>query len=236
MDELDTSFLFEIELWTFTNCQPYQQSWMTALLAVLRYAPLVLTFLMFFAGLRYKELYLLVFGVGLTLSSLTNWLLNELIERAPRVATCPPLSGAAIAWQVQQVGFFVVFSLGYMALYRPRTKLWHVWALTFFYTLTVVGSCMLNYHFPDAIVSGAALGTALALCYQSFLYLVVVPAFPRLLRNSLVRYMAYQDTLCYGEAAPLHVIMLENLDAAFPPAERSLDRRAVREFLARQAY
>lgn len=229
------SYLFEIELWTFEHCQPFQQSWFAAILSLLRYAPAIITFLLYFVGLRYKELYLFLFGIGLTLSALINEALNSLIVRAPRIPTCPPLRGAAIANEVQQVAFFTVFSLGYIALYRPRTKLWHLGVLLLFYALSVIGSHLLNYHFSDAIVAGAVLGTILAFAYQSALHFWFVPQFCKIVRIPFVLYMGYQDTLCSGESTPLHVIVLENLDKRFGTAQY-IERRAAREFIAEQVY
>src|SRR5271165_4506964 len=157
-DNVVASFLLEIEFWTLTNCQPFQQSWMAAALAVLRYAPQTITFLLYFGGLRYRELYLLLFALGLTLNSLINVALNALIVTPPRVATCIPLHGATFSWQVQQTAFFVIFSIGFMALYRPRTKLWHIFVLLLFYVATVVATHMLNNDYSNAIVSGGAVG------------------------------------------------------------------------------
>jgi hypothetical protein len=192
-----SSFLFEVELFTLLRCQPYEQSWSSALLALLRYAPQVITFLLYFGGLRYKELYLLLFGLGLSLNSVVNQLLNRLLPSEPRVTTCTPMHGAGISWQAQQVAFFTLFSLGYAALYQARLKLWHTVALTTFLALTVLSQDALNYHTTEATVIGAVLGCLLALLYQSFLYAVIVPSFRIVLRSSLVRYLAYQDTLCF---------------------------------------
>jgi hypothetical protein len=190
------SFLFEVELFTLINCQPYEQSWLSALLALLRYAPQVVTFLLYFSGLRYKELYLLLFGFGLSANSVVNQLANYLVVVEPRVPTCTTMHGAAVSWQSQQVAFFVTFSLGYAALYQARVRLWHVVALELFLALTVVSQDLLNYHSSQSAIAGSVLGTVLALLYQSFLYSIIVPTFYIVLRSSVVRYLNYQDTLC----------------------------------------
>jgi len=192
-----TSFLFEVELFTLLRCQPYEQTWSSALLALLRYAPQVITFLLYFGGLRYKELYLLLFGFGLSLNSAANQLANSVLRAEPRVPTCTPMHGAAVSWQAQQVAFFTLFSLAYASLYQARLKLWHSVALLTFLALTVLSQDALNYHTTESTVTGAALGCLLALLYQSFLYTLIVPSFPLVMRSRLVRYLAYQDTLCY---------------------------------------
>lgn len=228
------AFFFEIEFWTLTFCQPYAQSWATAAFAVLRYAPQVITLLAYTVGAWHHELYLFLFGMGLTLSWLVNIVFNSVVVRAPRIATCPPPNGAALSWQVQQVAFFTTFALGYMALYRPRTKMWHIGLLVLFFATTVIGAFVLNYHYADAIVAGAAFGVTLAILYQTFLYYIIVPTFPIVMRNRIIRYMGYRDTLCFGETAPLHVVMLENLDREFN--QRQLEREAVRRWVASQTF
>ena len=192
-----TSAIFEIELFTYQNCQPYEHSWTSALLSLMRYVPHVITFVLYFAGLRYKELYLLLFGVGLTISSSTNQLLNGLLGAPLRVSSCVALHGPSISWQAQQAAFFVMFSLAYASLYQARLKLWHAFALELFLALAVIAQEFLNYHTPQATIAGAALGIFVAVLWQLFLYAVIVPSFSIVLRSTFVQYMAYQDTLCY---------------------------------------
>lgn len=233
---MDENAIFEVELWTLLHCQPFQQSWEAALLSLLRYAPTVVTLVVFAIGVRYSEIYLIWFGFGLSGSDTLNWLLNELIERAPRVATCPPIFGAAIARQVQYVAFFTVFAFTYMSLYRPRLRLWQLVGVVLFYYLTIIAMHLLNYDFNDAILSGAALGTFLALAYQSFLFFVVIATFPHQLRSRLLRWWGAQDTLCVGETTPQRVIMLENFDSNFLPTQASVARADVYKFIASQGY
>lgn len=231
-----SSSLLENETWSVLNCQPYERSWLTALMALFRAAPTIITWALYIAGFYYKELYLFYFGIGLWLNSLLNQLLNDLVVRAPRVPTCPPPHGAAFAWQVQQMAFFTTFVLGYSALYRPCVNLWHIGLVQMLFMLTVVGSDMLNYQHTDAIVSGAAAGNTFALVYSSAGYFFVVPWFKLLLSNRFVRYMAYEDKMCAGSAAvPRHVVVLESFDRRFGH-DRPLTHRIVREFIATEVH
>ena len=230
------SIFFELELWTFVNCQPFVQSWQAAILSLLRYVPDVFSIAIYLIGIRYSEIYLIWFGLGTSGSALICWILNLLITRAPRAATCLPIYGAAISWQTQQLGFIITFALTYMVLYRPRLKLWHVWLVVLFYVFTVIAMHLLNYHFGDAILSGAALGTTLGLIYQSFLYYFIVPTFYTQLRSSLLLYWGAQDTLCRGEVIPLRVIALENFDKRFAPTQALIQRHDMQTFIAEQGY
>lgn len=213
------AIFFEVETWTRLNCQPYEASSMSALLSLARYAPQVIQFLMYFAGVRYRELYLLLFGLGLSLDSLVNLGLNQLIDGGePRVATCPPVHGTLTSFQTQQTAFFVVFSLGFASLYRPRLKYWHVLALCAFYLLVALSDHFLNYHRANAIVSGAFFGTTLALIYQTLLHWLVVPWLARISSWTFVVYMSYRDTLTgYGRVRePLFVRVARDFRTDFP--------------------
>lgn len=189
-------FLFEIELYTFLNCQPYEQSWMSALLSTLRLAPILITIFMFGAGYFRGELYLLLFAVGLFGDFLINLVLNLIFPGDPRVPTCMPVIGSAIAYQVQHTMFFVTFVIGFFLLYRTCARIWQTLLLFLFASSVVLSAHFLNYFTSTAIVAGALVGTANALIYQSLLYWFVVPQFAWLVRNDIVRYLCYYDTLC----------------------------------------
>ncbi len=189
-------YLLEVELFTLENCQPYERSWLSAFLSLSRYTAQIITVLLFVVGIRYRELYLLLFGFGLLIDEGVNFTINILNPSMPRVPTCTPVYGSVIAYQVQHADFFVTFLLGYVALYRACAKLWHFALLVGFHAWVVLGAHFLNYHTAVAIVAGAALGSINALIYQAFLYWFVVPYFPVLTTLAPVRYFQYQDTLC----------------------------------------
>jgi hypothetical protein len=227
----------EIEQFTRTNCQPYTASWMSAFLSLSRYAPLIITAVLYIAGFYYKELYLFLFGLGLSIDAALGYALSSLIANEPRVATCVPVFGSALAYPVQHAAFFVTFVLGYFSLYRPRAKLWHIALLLFFYTCVVLGAHFLNYYDAPAVVAGAALGTLNAFVYQALLFWLVVPHMCAVLRSRIVRYLKYRDTLCSGETAPAHVVALENFDREFGGTTSPFVARAdVRQFLASQTF
>lgn len=237
-------FFTEIALFTITNCQPFALTWMATVLALTRYTPQVITFLMYFIGLFRKEIYLLVFGVGLSLDSTVGVLIGELVDVAPRVESCAPVHSAAVAYQVQHGAFFITFALGYMSLYRPRVKFWHLSLIVLFFVAVVVGAHLLNYYSSEAILSGAALGSMNAFIYQSLVHWLLVPYFPVFLCSRFNRYWCYADNLCTGiDKPPLHVLLVEAYDR-FVDAERAAGRwrcdehtcSATRKFIASQVY
>ena len=175
--KLSYSFLAEVELWTLVsiknslcatapihphgyqvNCQPYVDSWLTSLLALARYAPQLLTFTLYITGLWHKELYLLLFGIGMSLSTLLNWAFNSLTGDAvpPRVATCIPVHGAVLSFESQQIAFFITFAMGYVVLYEAGARVWHMLLLVSIFALVFLGDHMLNYHTAEAIVAARA--------------------------------------------------------------------------------
>jgi len=227
------SLFLEVETWTRQQCQPYTASWMSAVLSLSRYSPQVIQFLLYFAGVRYKEIYLLLFGFGLTGDSLVNFIVNRVAAADARVATCPPVHGALVSFQSQQSAFFVSFALAYAALYRARLKLWHIAALLFFSTAVALADHLLNYHVAPAILNGCLIGATLAVGYQLFLYAIVVPTFPIVLSNSLIAYLAYDDTLTRQKTLTLSQRLVRDFDSQFLGADK-VDAARVRTFLALQ--
>lgn len=229
-----------------TNCQPYSDSWLTSLLALARYMPQLLTFTLYIIGLWHKELYLLLFGLGMSASTLLNWALNSATSDTvlPRVATCVPVHGAVLSFESQQIAFFVTFVLGYVALYEARARIWHLLLLVSIFALVFLGDHMLNYHTAEAIVAATTLGSVLGFCYQWLLYVAVVPTFPRAMRSRLVRYLEYEDTLCYTSTmSALGRFVLRGFDERFgandavlvsTAAVCALVRERVREYLTRE--
>lgn len=215
---------------------------MSSILAVARYTPPLLTFTLYLLGLWHKEIYLVLFAFGMTGSSLINWLFNNLMEGVipPRVATCIPVNGTALSFESQQIAFFATFALGYAALYEARLKLWHILLLGFFYSLVFYGDHVLNYHRAETIVAAATLGVVLALCYQYFLYLLVVPSLPYVMRNGWVFYIGYEDSMCYtNTVSALGQFVLRSYDEEFSDkivtraALFQLIKQALRDYLAR---
>lgn len=240
--KLSYSFLAENELWTLLNCQPYTDSWLTSLLALARVAPQLLTFALYIAGFWHKELYLLVFGIGMSVSTLINLGVNALIDAEPRVATCMPVHGAGVSFETQQIAFFTTFALGYVALYEAPARIWHLLLLISVFALVFYGDHVLNYHTAEAIVSAAVIGSLLAFCYQWLLYMFVVPTFPYVLRSRYVAWFGYEDTLCHTvvlSALGRHI--LAGFDRQFgtsklvaPEAVCALVRERIQDYLTRK--
>lgn len=235
MQEPPAAFL-EIDNFIVQVCGPYEQSWLSGLFALTRYAPYFITLVLYVASFWYKEAYLLLFSLGLTFDGLLNHALNEHFQRGARMDTCLPLWGGSIAYQVQHAAFFTTFVFGYISLYQARGKLWHFILVLLFLGLVCAGAHFEHFHHADAIVNGAALGMSSAVAYQLFLHWFIVPRLCVALATRLARYWAYNDSLCTHDPVPLHVQMVEGFDAAFPGTGSMVSREGVREFIARQTY
>lgn len=209
--------------------------------------PQLLTFVLYVTGLWHKELYLLLFGLGMSGSTLLNWALNEATSDRvqPRVATCIPVHGAVLSFETQQTAFFITFVLGYIALYEAQARIWHLLLLVSLFALVFIGDHLLNYHSSEAIVAASTLGSALAFCYQWLLYVAIVPTFPRALRSRLVRFFGYDDTLCYTNGtSALGRFVLRRFDERYGGASDAtlvqtstvctLVRESVHEYLTRE--
>lgn len=232
----DDAFL-EIDRLLITVCGPYEQSWLSGVYALLRYAPYFVTILLYVASFYYKQIYLFFVGIGLSGDGYVNFLLNRHFPAPARRATCVPLWGATTSYEVQNAAFFTTFVVGYMSLYQPRTKLWHITLLFLYFALTLSGAHFMHFHSADAIFTGAVVGTLDALGWQLALHALIVPRIPALLRVRLVSYWGYMDTLVFGnDAVPQHVIVLENFEREFAALQDSELRGQLREFIAKQSF
>ena len=231
-----TPFL-EIDEFIYPLCGPYEQSWLSGFYAMMRYAPYFIMIVLYVASFWYKQIYLLFFSLAMSLDGFLNEALNNRFARPWRKPGCPPLWGAAVSYQVENAAFFITFVLGYMSLYRPRTKLWHIMLLFLYYALTVSGMHFMHFHHSDAIVNGAIVGTFTALTVQVLLHWLIVPRLCHMLSLRLIVYWGYMDTLSGGERQPLHVMIDENFRREFGEHEHvTLDYDRVRRFIAKQTY
>lgn len=191
-------WLLGIELTLLLNCQPFEDSWLSALLALSYYAPIIITVCVFVFGVRQRELYIVLFGFGLLIDDSVSRAANALLpgNASGRVApNCLPVYGDAIAYQVQQATYFVTFGLGYAILYRTRANMTHVGTAIVAHTAVVVGAHYLNMATREAILAGAALGAFDALVFQSLLHWLAVPRFGWFI-NFAPAWLDYRDTLC----------------------------------------
>lgn len=234
---------FELDNLLFAVCGPYEQSTLSALFAYLRYAPYFIIVVNYTVSFWYKELYFLLFSIGLTIDGIINHALNEHFEEehgAIRVESCPALWGSVIAYQVQHVAFYITFTLGYMLLYQPRAKLWHIALAFLFFDLVVIGAHFMNFHTSEAIVLGAIIGTQIAQTFQTLIHWCIIPYMPRILRFRLVMYFGYKDSLATADKTPMHIIILEKFDEEFTgPAEQNkkpLTAENVRQWFAAQTF
>ena len=203
-------------------------------MALARYTPQLLTFALYVSGLWHKELYLLLFGLGMSFDGILNWLLNSSLSGSvgPRVSTCVPVHGAVLSYESQQMAFFVTFALGYIILYEAGARIWHLVLLIGLFCIVFLGDHMLNYHTVEAIVAATTLGTLAASIYQWMLYFLFVPAFPFLARQWLVRWIGYEDTLCYtNSTSALGRYVLAAYDKRFGDERAPLTRIAMCELV-----
>lgn len=235
LQHLPAAFL-EIDYLIIGICGPYEQSWLSGVYAFLRYAPDFISLALYIVVLRYKEIYLFLFSLGLTEDGFLNHFLNHAYARTPRILSCTPLWGSAVSYQAQHASFFSTFLFGYMALYQPRAKVWHIIGLVIFMALVFSGSHFMHFHHSDAILNGVIVGALNAVVYQTFLHWLILPRLCRILSLRWVRYLGYMDSLCLEETTPIHVIAVEEFDERFPQESRVISREKARDFVAQQTF
>jgi hypothetical protein len=194
-------WLLDLELALLQRCQPYDVSWLSALLAIGHYAPQLITVWLFGVGVWRRQLYLVLFGFGLLFDDLVCRVGNAVLpsDASVRVSPgCLPVYGDALSYQVQQTTFFVTFGLGYAVLYRARANLHHIGLAVWLHAAVAIGMHQLNQSTREAVLAGAAVGALDALVYQTLLHWLIVPHFAYILATA-PRWLDCRDTLCGAE-------------------------------------
>lgn len=198
------TLLEEIALWTTTNCQPFEPSIVTHLLSTTRYLTIFTMLSLYVFGIRYCELYIILFGICSTL----NWVLNIVLrvivgDKTLVVATCVDAFSVGGNWpsfQTQEAAFVTAFIASYAIMYRTRPHLFGSFVLMLFYAAVVAGDLVLNYHTSVQIIGSAAVGCVFGgLICPLVLRFFVLPLAPDLLSFRLVKYLEYRETLCSGK-------------------------------------
>ena len=191
----------ELALWTTENCQPFEASFVAHAISFTRYFGVLTTLALFIYGIRYCEIYLLLFSLGSALNGVVNVVLRAVVADGTLVVpTCVDVyeigGGNWPSFQSQQVAFIVTFVATYTVMYRAHAHFTAVLALMLVFCAVVAADLMLNYHTRSQIVGGVLIGAFIGAVWQVIVRFAVMPYSRRLLATRLARYLEYQDTLC----------------------------------------
>lgn len=185
----------ELESFTALNCEGYDATWFERILVTTRYSPLIITLVMYVSGLWYRELYLLLFGVGLTLDNLLNKALQMAIdERVPQKSCGGPLGMPSEL--AQHIAFFYAMLVTFPILYSQRMGLSKALILALGAALVYAAQVELGYNTPEQVLVGSVVGTLFGFVYQLVIYTLLYPYFNTILSWSLVDWCGYADSWC----------------------------------------
>lgn len=190
----------EIAMWTTINCQPFEPSFTAHVLASLRYVTVLASLMLYVAGIRYGELYLLLFGLGSTIATALNFIIRAVVhDQTLVVPTCIDVYNFAGNWpsyQAQAATFITVFIGSYCIIYRVRPHWLAYFLLMLFFAATIASDFMLNYHTKSQITGAVIIFSVFALLFQIFLRFLILPYSPEILQTRLATYLEYRETLC----------------------------------------
>ena len=219
----------ELETWALLHCPGYAVSWATPWLVLTRYTTLAITLALYGVGLRYRELYLLLLGFGVTANGLVNWLLKLAFAQPVPVGTCgtdvlqcvarpddasvPP--GTLVAcgmpsFEVQDTTFLVAALLLYAFHWRhPAMRSTHFALAVVWVAIVAYAHAFFAFNSAGQIVGAGVAGVGMAALWHAFVALFLYPRFDATLRWSVVQWMGYRDSLCRcaepvpGDPAPM---------------------------------
>jgi len=201
----------ELETFTALNCSDYDASWFSRVLVLTRYTPVFITLLMYVSGLWYKEIYLLLFGIGLSLDSAINSALQELIAEPVPEKHCGGPYGMPSDF-AQHTAFLYAMLATFPILYSQRIGLLNSSILTLVVALVFAAQTHLHYNTREQVLVGSCVGALLGFAYQLGLYTFVYPYFNTILCCAPLSTFGYVDSWCRVRAAP--VAFRETSDAA----------------------
>lgn len=181
----------------------------TRLLLLTRFSVIALALLMFFASLKYKEIYLLFLSIALKLNIFLNELLSDVIikQSAPSI-DCNNDNPALVvmghemnvygmpSFIAQHVYFFITVSLTYALLWRVRLSFLTLLALLGYAALACTAQVVLLYNTAWQVVVGAAVGIVFGVLYQAFIYYALSPYFEWIVSTRVFSYFEYRDGMC----------------------------------------
>lgn len=199
----------ELALWTTLNCQPFEPTFVAHVLSSLRYVNALLSLSLYVAGIRYYELYLLLFGVGTSIDAVVNLVLRAVVADSTLASPlCVDAYSAAggnwPSFQSEQAAFVTVFLASYAVVYRARPHVLSNLLLMLFYSAVVAGELLLNYHTRSQILGATIVGSVVAFVWQLALRWAVLPEVDDLLALWPLRYFEYRETLCRDTSASRH--------------------------------
>ena len=190
----------ELATWTTANCQPFDASFVAHSLVFTRYMGVLISLGLFIGGIRYCELYLLLFGFAAIHNDLMNLLVRVIVRDTTLVtATCIDVYGSYGNWpslQTQQFSFVAVFLLTYGVCYNARPNIIGSLSLAIVVAAVIAGDLLLNYHTKSQIYGGLIIGGLFAFIVQIVYRLFVIPYIPRMILWPVLSYFEYTDTLC----------------------------------------
>lgn len=180
------------------HCRPFPaDSFFAPFLALVLYANVFITLALYFISLRFHEIYLLFFSIGLTLDTIFNAALVYLLQGAVPIEGCngPYDMPSVIA---QHTGFFVTSVIVYSYQYRtPHIHALHHALLAGWATIVPFTLAFFNFNSLAQIVVGYLLGSLTGFAYQvAIVFPIIVPQFPALLEWRIVKWSGYENNLC----------------------------------------
>lgn len=161
------------------------------------YMSLWLSIVFYVASFGYRELYLLFFGLGLTIDGWINYGLRYAFKQPAPIEGCGDQYGMP-SFEVQNTTFFITMGISFAIFYRTHMRFFFLVLMTCAPPAVGIAVIQLNYNTPAQVFFGCLTGILTGSLYQFLLYYVVRHWFPRIAQWRWVRAMGWVDSMATG--------------------------------------
>jgi len=221
----------ELETFTALNCPNYDASLISRIFVLTRFSSIAITLIMYFSGIWYRELYLLIFGIGLSLDSLLNTLLQNIIEQPVPNEGCGGEFGMPSELS-QHILFFYTMLVTFPILYTQSAGIVNIAIVTLVTSFVCAAQVHLGYNDSAQVAAGAVIGSTFGFVYQMIVFLTIYPRFNWILDTWLISAFGYIDSWCrFNMLSPQSGFQHEFYNRATFPKSHRKKKRIVEFFI-----
>lgn len=187
-------FIAQASAFVTARCGDFQQTAWSDVQLISMTFPYIVMILFYFASWVLRDVYLLVFGMGMTLSGMINvgfqyMLAHEWgpVERCYEGNPSPSTNMMFFAYTA-----FMVYAMQHHYSVRPLVVCICTWAPV----MTAFANMYFNRGGFSEQYYAALLGSAIGWVWQTFVNAVIEPRFPALLSLPLLSWFEYKNGLC----------------------------------------
>lgn len=187
-------WLRELSTYSALFCPGWHGNGIDKFLNIFRFTDMFVTAVLYVLGFVLKDLYLVFFGLSLTIDSLINYgLLNVIQQNSPNPG-CGTQYGMP-STQAEAVTVLYIMMTSYFLFWWPRAAVLSVFCTSLVYGSTILAQLELGYNTPSQVLIGICVGTFEGLIFQNIVHLLLTKYGHTIMRFKPVIWLGYRNVL-----------------------------------------